>query len=145
MSARIGAAIIMALAIGTYSLTFHQIEKIRGEQALYEPGGALLPLPMARVLLGGFDGIASDVLFIKTAAFVQGRLTHQKPPSAKDWEWVAGLLDRVTDLDPYFLDPYYFSQAFLTWNAGKIDEANALLDKARRHRPEMWIFPFFIG
>lgn len=144
MSARIGAA-VLAVAVVAYVLAFQQVVKTRGDQALYERGGSPLPLPVARILLGGFDGIASDWLFIETVAFVQGRVAHQKPPSAKDWEWVAGRLDRMTDLDPHFLDPYYFGQAFLTWSGGMIDETNTLLDKARRHRSEMWVFPFFIG
>lgn len=63
----------------------------------------------------------------------------------EDWEYLVAILDTVTDLDPYFRDPYVFAQGFLTWEAGKVEEANSLLRKGLKHRPKDWRMPFYIG
>ncbi len=144
MNVRVGGAILICLCVA-YGLAFQAVAQHRGMQALEEHAGYLLPAPLAKFVLAGFDGIASDMMFIRTASFVQGHRVHGKKLVSEDWDWVAALLDRATEFDPHFRDPYYFGQAFLTWDGGKVREANALLEKAVQHRSEDWVFPFFIG
>jgi tetratricopeptide (TPR) repeat protein len=33
----------------------------------------------------------------------------------------------------------------LTWDAGRVTDANRLLEKALRHRPSDWVIPFYLG
>jgi hypothetical protein len=51
----------------------------------------------------------------------------------------------VTDLDPYFLDPYVLGQGLLTWGAGRVEAANRLLEKGMEHRTSDWRMPFYVG
>jgi len=55
------------------------------------------------------------------------------------------MLDVSTDLDPYFVDPYYLGNAYLTWEGNKVREANKLLEKGVQYRTWDWTLPFFIG
>lgn len=58
---------------------------------------------------------------------------------------MSNILNVSTDLDPYFLDPYYVAQAHLTWEGNMVRETNTLLDKGSRYRDWDWMLPFYIG
>jgi hypothetical protein len=65
--------------------------------------------------------------------------------SAEDWDFFAYSLDVVTDLDPYFLDPYVLGEGLLTWDAQRFDTANALLRKGMEYRYWDWQLPYYVG
>jgi tetratricopeptide (TPR) repeat protein len=48
-------------------------------------------------------------------------------------------------LDPYNMDSYYFAQAFLAWDVGRIDVANQLLEYGMKYRTWDFYLPFFAG
>lgn len=54
-------------------------------------------------------------------------------------------LQRVVELDPYNMDSYYFAQAIFTWELGRIDEVNYLLEQGMKYRPWDQTLPFYIG
>lgn len=54
-------------------------------------------------------------------------------------------LQRVIELDPYNMDSYYFAQAVFTWELGRIDEVNYLLEQGMKYRPWDHTLPFYIG
>ncbi len=55
------------------------------------------------------------------------------------------LFDVVTDLDPLFATPYYQGAMYLLLMAGRWREAQNLLDKGARERPDRWEMPYFKG
>ncbi|MBN1550374.1 hypothetical protein JW979_02845 [bacterium] len=55
------------------------------------------------------------------------------------------LIDRVTTLDPNFIDPYLFGGMFLTIETGEIDWGIDLLKKGFRSNPNRWEFPYYLG
>jgi len=89
--------------------------------------------------------LLSDFLFLKIATFVGGRSGSGKLLNEEDWHFVAQSLDVVTDLDPYFVDPYMLAEGLLAWDAGKPDIANQLLVKGMKYRTSDWRLPFFVG
>jgi len=107
----------------------------------------VLPAPILKIASLEFQGLASDVLFLKAMVFMGGTFDRKEKPRVKDWEWtwMEKVLDTASDLDPYFFDPYFFANAFLTWDAGKVDETNRLLEKGSRYRDWDWMLPFYIG
>jgi len=54
-------------------------------------------------------------------------------------------LQTVVDLDPYNMDSYYFAQAVFTWDIGRIDEVNFLLEQGLKRRKWDPSLPFYIG
>ena len=54
-------------------------------------------------------------------------------------------VQRVVDLDPYNMDAYYFAQAVFTWDLGRVEEVNFLLEKGMQSRPRDYTLPFYIG
>lgn len=91
-----------------------------------------------------FNGLASDYLFLKAMIDI-GAHKSPKEISALQWNRFYHILDVSSDLDPYFVDPYYIGNSFLTWEANMIQEANGLLEKGSQSREWDWTLPFFIG
>ncbi|HUI45751.1 MAG TPA: hypothetical protein VL122_07210 [Nitrospirota bacterium] len=107
----------------------------------------VLPSPLLKIAALEFHGIASDILFLKSTVFIGSAVGRKEKAGIKEWEWnwYAKILDASTDLDPYFLDPYLYANAFLPWEPGKVEEANRLLEKGSRYRDWDWRMPFFVG
>ncbi len=138
------AALAVALAaghvVGLGLLTAAREEIERATERL-----AVLPPALLKVTSFGFHDLASDVIFSNTLSFYGGKLNRREPLDAETWKAIYLRLDAASALDPYFVDPYYFGQAVLTWAAGMPREANALLDRGRRVRTDDWVLPFFMG
>lgn len=109
------------------------------------PAGYIIPSKFSRILSFGYQGVLSDYLFLKTVTFIGGRGGSGQPLKEDDWQYVIQSLDVITDLDPYFADPYVLSEGLLVWDAKKPEEANRLLKKGLSYRREDWRLPYFVG
>lgn len=109
------------------------------------PAGYTLPSQFSRILAVGNKVLLADFLFLKTMTFLGERIGEDQVPSDEDWRFVIQSLDAVTDLDPYFLDPYVFAQATLAWDAHMPEEAIRLLEKGFQNKPEHWRLAFYAG
>jgi hypothetical protein len=112
-----------------------------------EDSTIMIPAPIMKIVALDFRGIASDMLFLNSLVFVGRTHERKEKPRVKPWEWkwLYSMLDASTSLDPYFLDPYYFANAQLTWEALMIYENNRLLERGSKYRDwDSWL-PFSIG
>ncbi|BCR04668.1 hypothetical protein DESUT3_17370 [Desulfuromonas versatilis] len=107
--------------------------------------GYVIPSKYSRVLALEYKGLLSDFLLLKTITFFGERVVFGQELSQEDWQYIIGSLDAITDLDPYFLDPYILAEGLLTWEAGHYADANRLLEKGLEYRVNDWQLPFFIG
>jgi hypothetical protein len=107
----------------------------------------MIPAPILKIAALDFRGIASDYLFLNSLVFIGSTAERKERPRVKvwEWKWLYYTLDASTSLDPYFLDPYYFANAQLTWDAHMIEENNLLLEKGSKYRDWDPLIPFFIG
>ncbi|MDP2682110.1 MAG: hypothetical protein Q8P28_04775 [Deltaproteobacteria bacterium] len=114
----------------------------KGEDTSY-----VLPSPILKIMALEFDGLASDYAFLQGLVFFGSTFERKERPRLKEWEWrwFYNILNASTDLDPYFLDPYYVAQAHLIWEGNMVRETNTLLEKGSRYRDWDWNIPFYIG
>lgn len=105
----------------------------------------VLPSQFTRILSMGYKGLLSDFQFLKLTTLVGERIVHQKRLEEEDWRYFKASVESITDLDPYFLDPYFLAEGLLTWEAGQYEEANRLLEKGVQYRTWDWRLPYFIG
>jgi hypothetical protein len=112
-----------------------------------EVAGYFLPSRFLKLTSLEFRQIVSDFLFLKTSIFLGGKVGPGGKLNLKreEWIWIYNALDVITDLDPYFLDPYIFGEGILTWEAGMVKEMNILLLKGIKYRDWDWNIPFSIG
>ena len=107
----------------------------------------VFPAAVFKITALEFDELASDYLFLKTLVFIGGTVAKKNAVfvTEPEWQWIINSLEVSTDLDPYFVDPYYIGNAYIAWDARKVQEANMLLEKGVRYRTWDWTLPFFIG
>jgi hypothetical protein len=104
-----------------------------------------LPSAGIQALSLEFKGVISDFLFLKTTTYFGMKLGLKEDPTPREWQLMYLLLQRVTDLDPRFWDPYVFAEMILAWHGGMTKEVNTLLMKAAKSRPEDYRPYYFIG
>ena len=137
---------LLVFALSGYGLLLPEVWESRQHARDETPAGYIIPSKFSRILALGHQGLLSDYLFLKVATFVGGHSAAAGNPMLdEDWQYVSRSLDVVTDLDPYFLDPYMLAEGLLAWDAQKFDEANKLLEKGSRFRDWDWKLPFFVG
>jgi hypothetical protein len=105
----------------------------------------VLPGPILRITALEFDGLAADLAFLKATTFYGERTYKRIRLGPDDWDQLTQVLQVATDLDPRFLDPYHFGEMALTWEAGRVPDANRLLEKALRYRGDDWVVPYYLG
>lgn len=62
-----------------------------------------------------------------------------------DYPAMSRAIHAAVHVDPYNMDAYYFGQAILVWDVGKVDLANELLEYGMKYRTWDWYLPFFTG
>lgn len=143
---RAGVNGLMLLVVLPLYLLVHDISwKQRAEVRRTAPPSYTLPAAFSRVLAMGYQGLLSDYEFLRATTFYGDRSVKQQQMSADDWDFFAYSLDVVTDLDPYFLDPYVLGEGLLTWDTQRYAEANALLRKGMEYRTWDWQLPYYVG
>lgn len=107
----------------------------------------ILPSPLLRVTSLGYKGLVADFMFLDLLSYYGGTLQRTERPYVKEWEWkwFEHDLRAITDLDPYFFEPYYFGNAIFSWEARRVEIANDLLAKGTTARTWDWVMPFFAG
>ena len=107
--------------------------------------GYVFPSKFGRVMAFGHKGLYADYLLLNTITFYGERAMNNQQLSKEDWDYLVASLDAVTDLDPYFLDPYVLAEGTLTWGVRRIEDANRILAKGVKHRTWDWQLPYFLG
>lgn len=137
--------IILLLLIAGYVLIFPSVDRVRTPMKKIQARGMILPPVIMKLLSLEFRTIIADFLFARASQYFGGKIEFQEPTTASDLRWLYSNLTVITNLDPYFEDPYYFGNAVLTWDAGMYKEADALLKKGTEARTWDWQLPFFLG
>lgn len=137
--------VVLLVPVFLYSLSMSAYQ--RKMQPKADGVSYVIPAPLLKITALEFDGLVSDFLFFKALTFYGETMERTEQPRVKEgeWEWIAAVLDASTDLDPYFLDPYYFANSILTWDARMPETTNRLLVKGSYYRDWDWLMPFFIG
>jgi len=91
--------------------------------------------------------LMGSLLVMKVLMYFGGLVDKQKNelPIPPDYPAMSRMIHGAVQLDPYNMDAYYFAQAILVWDVGKVEIANALLDYGMKYRSWDWYLPFFAG
>ena len=135
---------LIALIVG-YTLIFPSFERSRFPVKEAQARGLILPPPVVKLLALEFKTITADFLFSRASQYYGGRSSRPGVWTKSDYVWLYNNLLVITELDPYFEDPYYFGNAIFTWGAGAVNEADKLLEKGTNARTWDWQLPFFLG
>lgn len=137
--------VLLGVLLGGHVLLSVELVSVRS--SAIESNELMPPLPVAalKILSLEYDDLVADLLFSRTSSFYGGKSIRRETITPETYQTIYRRLDAASGLDPYFVDPYYFGQAVLTWGANMPREANSLLDRSRRYRTDDWVIPFFMG
>ncbi len=139
------AILVFALALAANAVAINGVSRERDALRKEEGTGLLFPSSIAKIIALEYKGLVADALFSRAHTFYGGKLMRREDLSEEEWSWIYKSADIATDLDPYFLDPYYFGAVNLAWEANRVKDANTLLEKALRYRTWDWTIPFYLG
>jgi hypothetical protein len=100
-----------------------------------------LPAGFYNLTSGFLRQIIAETLFVKTSVFLGG--LPPKTPASSYTQALGNNFQTITSIYPEFIDPFYFSQAFLAAEDAKT--TNEILEKGIVAHPEEHLFPFFAG
>lgn len=112
---------------------------------------SVLSVELLEVVSLEYKSLVADLFFLKALNRFGQTLERSDSnivgENVESWEWRL-LLDEVTlsvNLDPYFLDPYYFANAIITHHQPLISPVTRLLEKGAEAREWDWELPFYAG
>jgi hypothetical protein len=104
-------------------------------ELIYAPPAGFLKLISLR-----YEHALANVLWFRTINYFGKHYRDDRT-----YPWLAEMCDRVTDLDPRGLHVYRFGGVILPWEANRIDEGIALLEKGARNMPDSWEIHYMLG
>ncbi len=144
---RLATFLVLAMAVPAYYATLENLTTVRKHLPSGDEVNTVLPSPILKVTSLGFDGLVSDMLYLKALVFYGSSYENNKRRVMLPWEyaWIYRILDVSTDLDPYFNDPYLLANGVLPWEGKMVRETNTLLEKGCRFRDWDYWLQFYIG
>jgi len=103
-------------------------DEAQTSEVLYLPNGKAL-----KFISFGYQNVLANVLWFNAISYF-GK--HYR--SDQNYLWLFHMADLVTTLDPKAIFAYEFTSTMLSWEAGKPDQAVALLSKAIDSHPQNW-------
>jgi len=141
----LGLLLVATIASGLHVFLSDRVWEQRGEVRRNIETGYVFPSRFTRILALGHKGLYADYLFLNTITFFGGKQMYQEKLTDEDWDYLAAGLEAVTDLDPYFLDPYVLAEGIMTWENMRFEDANHLLEKGTKYRTWDWRMPYYLG
>ena len=110
-------------------------ERVTDDELLYFPNGKFL-----KEATLGYEQAAASLTWIRALQYF-GKNVRTK----SSFEHMYHLSDVITDLDPYFQEPYVFGAFVMLTNLNNPEGAMELLEKGRENNPESWRLYFESG
>ncbi|MCI0452117.1 MAG: hypothetical protein L0Z51_06950 [Candidatus Latescibacteria bacterium] len=130
----VGAALTATLVVATWRVQPYR-ERAYLYANLYLPSGKFIEQTSL-----GYRELAADWVWFQAVQYYGGYAKGQH-----DLAYFAGLIDIVTDLDPYFAYSYIFGSVVLAQDMGDLGRGVDLLKKGMRADPTNWQYPFEAG
>jgi tetratricopeptide (TPR) repeat protein len=111
------------------------------EESLYLPSGNTV-----KKLSIGFDGMLSDVYWIRSVQYFGGKVVNGglKSDSSERFDLLYPLLDITTTLDPQYIVAYQFGGMFVA-DYGSKENAIKLLERGIQANPNEWRLQQYLG
>lgn len=118
-----------------------------GSKPIVEKIGYVPSVKVLKVAVADQKEITAASLVVKVLMYFGGliELAENEVVIPPEYPAMSRMIHNAVELDPYNMDAYYFAQAILSWDVGRVDLANALLERGMRYRTWDWQLPFFAG
>jgi tetratricopeptide (TPR) repeat protein len=138
-------AIILAAALLAYSAVIGPLTEFLTNKPFVEKLGGVPSPVLLRLVSADHAPSIGELLILRSMAYfgtcleLQRNQIYVSPDFFSMYKGVeAGL-----KLDPYNMDGYYFTQAFMVWDVGRVADANGVLEYGMRYRTWDPLLPFY--
>jgi len=138
---------IFALSLVAYLFILAPFTKYMAGKPIVEKLGYVPTVSVVKAASADHKELMGSFLVMKVLMYFGGLMGTQgkELPVPPDYQAMSRLIHGAVQLDPYNMDAYYFGQAILAWDVGKIEIANDLLEYGMRFRTWDWYLPYFAG
>ncbi|BAI80740.1 conserved hypothetical protein [Deferribacter desulfuricans SSM1] len=100
-----------------------------------------------KAILGEYRWFMGEYLSFKAIIYYGGKVekVQQRRYNEVEYYNLYRTIETSILLNPYNEDAYYFAQAAFTWDIGRVNEVNRLLEYVMKYRTWDFKIPFFIG
>ncbi|RQW84309.1 MAG: hypothetical protein EHM79_14225 [Geobacter sp.] len=141
------AIVFLAISLMVYLLLIVPFANYMRTKPFVEKLGYVPTVAAVKAASADQKEFVGALLVMKVLMYFGGQIDKQqnKLPSPPDYPAMSRMIHSAVQLDPYNMDAYYFAQAILVWDVGKVEIANELLDYGMKYRSWDWYLPFFAG
>lgn len=138
----LGLALLLSLAV----VTSQQVSLLRDRPTVLKLG----PVPHAGLVkaLAGEHRVLLAFRSVVRVMFYFGSFFDARPNRLQQTPEYFSMykhLENAVQVDPYNMDAYYFSQAAFTWELGRAQDVNRMLEYGMRYRTWDYWLPFYAG
>jgi tetratricopeptide (TPR) repeat protein len=139
--------IILTMLVAGYIVVVFALADYMRNKPFVEKLGYIPSVNAMKVLAADHKQFFSASLMLKVQTYFGGLIekADNQLQIPADYPAMSRTIDAALKLDPYNKDGYYFAQAILTWDVGKSDLANRILEYGMKYRTWDWQLPFFAG
>jgi len=141
------AIVFLALSVMTYLILIVPFADYMRTKPFVEKLGYVPTDAVVKAASADQKEFVGALMVMKVLMYFGGLMDKQQNelPSPPDYPAMSRMIHGAVQLDPYNMDAYYFAQAILVWDVGKVEIANDLLDYGMKYRTWDWYLPFFAG
>lgn len=141
------AAFSFILSAVSYLVLIGPFSQYLASRPLVEKLGYVPTTTVVKAASADQKELVGALLVMKVLMYFGGLVEKQQNelPIPPDYPAMSRMIHGAVQLDPYNMDAYYFGQAILVWDVGKVEIANELLDYGMRFRTWDWYLPYFAG
>jgi hypothetical protein len=139
--------IIVPLLLAGYLAAVFALADYMKQKPFVEKLGYIPTINTMKVMAADHKEFLGASLLLKVLFYYGGLVekAENKLEVPADYPAMSRTIHAALRLDPYNMDGYYFAQAILTWDSGKPDLANSLLEYGMKYRHWDWYLPFYAG
>lgn len=144
---RIFPIVLLIVLIPAYFGIFSAVTKMHKVLPRGDETNILMPAPILKVTSLDFDGISSDLIYLKVLVDYGSTFVGNKRLIINETQYTRmyNMLQASAELDPYFLDPYFLANSILSWEANRVPEAINFMKKGSHYRYWDYWLPFYVG
>lgn len=141
------AIVFLSISLLSYLLLIVPFANYMRSKPFVEKLGYVPTATVMKAVTADQKEFIGALLVMKVLMYFGGLIDKQQNglPIPPDYPAMSRMIHSAVQLDPYNMDAYYFAQAILVWDVGKVEVANKLLDYGMKYRTWDWYLPFFAG
>lgn len=139
--------LVLLVALTGYAAVIIPFTGYLARRPVMEKIGYIPDYRVLRFVSADHQALAGEFLVLKAMVYFGSLMdkSGNEISTPPDYLSMYQAISTGLKLDPYTMDAYYFAQAFMVWDVGKVKEANALLDYGMKYRTWDFMLPFFAG